>query len=384
MSVGLYDVDMALYYQTPFNLELMKYSQYYKSKNEIVTMSTSFNPSRYSTFIVRKDYPDTIFPHKMDKFDNIIYGGNSFSNGIYLPLDEKIEMQRPDKEIYNKFRFKFGQTQNLIVAFDVMMRAEHLRLSLDGRTIWPQYRKQIQLTSDTRTLFFHDIDIDKIEGAREEIVNLLNQIERGPVSGFFATKYPIIINNYDDLLFWCGLKSTGSYFNVEFRGPLEDEELYDFLKQQEIKTTPSKIDYIVTAKYKDEDDFVKRGLLKIYNQALFLRMCKTRILLKYDQNFFVDKRWERFIDFINCFVSATVRLKQDYFQKVIGSDSLVKFAKSLDETHRYPEYNLFNKQEARDLFNFVKENNEEVFRSFYDGHTVELIGGEFQNETRRN
>lgn len=79
MSIGLYDVDMSLYNQTPFNLELMKYATYYKQKREIVTMSSLFTPEKFGQFILRKDYQDDRFPFKMSNYDNLIYGGHGFS-----------------------------------------------------------------------------------------------------------------------------------------------------------------------------------------------------------------------------------------------------------------------------------------------------------------
>ena len=71
MSVGLYDMDMKTYKQVPINLEMAKLSSYYKRKREIVAMSSSFQPSRYSKFILRKDYEDGIYPKNIMKFDNI-------------------------------------------------------------------------------------------------------------------------------------------------------------------------------------------------------------------------------------------------------------------------------------------------------------------------
>lgn len=141
MSIGLHDVDSVLYHTVPFNLELMKYATYYKNKREIVALSPSFSPNKFTTFIVRKDYQDNNFPNSLNKYDNIIYGGHAFSGDRYIPLDESIEKIVPDTSIYEKNRLIFGSTNRLVAAFDVMMRASHLRLSLDGKTIWPDYEK---------------------------------------------------------------------------------------------------------------------------------------------------------------------------------------------------------------------------------------------------
>lgn len=65
MSVGLYDIDFALYTHVVFNLELMKLSTYYKRKREVTVMTPFFEPEKYTTFIVRKDYNDGEFDKKI-------------------------------------------------------------------------------------------------------------------------------------------------------------------------------------------------------------------------------------------------------------------------------------------------------------------------------
>ena len=140
-----------------------------------------------------------------------------------------------------------------------------MRLSLDGKTVWPQFEKQLDLGSQTRTLFFHDYNLNEIEGGREVINYLVKKIENGASTGFIAMKFPVIINQYEDLLYWCGFKSSGSFYNLEYRGPLSDEELYDFIKSQDLKMNPEKIEYNITANFRNENDFLIRGLSQIYN-----------------------------------------------------------------------------------------------------------------------
>lgn len=50
-----------------------------------------------------------------------------------------------------------------------MMTAEHARLSLDGKTIWPEYGRQFQNLKNARNLILHDYDLNAIEGGLEEI-----------------------------------------------------------------------------------------------------------------------------------------------------------------------------------------------------------------------
>ena len=56
MIIGLYDADMSKYIHVPFNLELMKLSSYFKKKNNIVNIVTSYEPDKFKNLYYRKDY----------------------------------------------------------------------------------------------------------------------------------------------------------------------------------------------------------------------------------------------------------------------------------------------------------------------------------------
>jgi len=103
MSIGLFDADIESYGLNPFNLELMKCATYYKKKREIVGFSPTFSPERYTSFIYRKDCQDGRFDKRLMQNDNIEYGGLAFSNGLYVPLDKKIELCKPDVHIYDSY-----------------------------------------------------------------------------------------------------------------------------------------------------------------------------------------------------------------------------------------------------------------------------------------
>ena len=81
MSIGLYDDDFMRYAPVCFNLDLMKLSTYYKRKKEVVVLSPTLEPERYTHFIFRKDYNDGNF-NKNIFLDNVEYGGHAFS-GLY-------------------------------------------------------------------------------------------------------------------------------------------------------------------------------------------------------------------------------------------------------------------------------------------------------------
>ena len=103
MSIGLFDGDLAVYKNVCFNLELMKMATYYRKKGEVVALTTTFSPDKYSRFIFRKDYDDGVYPPGVGKNKTIEYGGYAFTNGLYIPMEPKIENTYASPSIYLKY-----------------------------------------------------------------------------------------------------------------------------------------------------------------------------------------------------------------------------------------------------------------------------------------
>jgi len=86
-------------------------------------------------------------------------------------------------------------------------------------------------------------------------------------------------------------------------------------------------------------------------------MNEALIVLKYEEDFFKDKRWERILDFFNFYMRA---------RKTKGrKKTLYKFTKDLFLLKRHAKYE-FEVEEIRELFQFVREKNYEVFKMFYE------------------
>lgn len=377
MIIGLYDADIIKYAHVPFNLELMKLSSYYKGKKEIVSLSPSFSPDMYNKFIYRKDYYDGDFPSELLKSGKIIYGGRAFNQEKYIPLELDIEKQKADVFIYDKLKKSFCNNKKMTNAFQIMQRAEHARLSLDGKNIWDNFEKQLQITKNTQTLFLHDYNLNDINDSIYVIKSIMSGMKRGASGRNLALKFPIIVNNYEDLLKWCQFSPSSNYFLLQYNGLMEDESLKDFIQYQKGTSIARQLDYYVTAGCLSEDDFIKNRIQKVFRQIAFLRMEKQKVNIKYENNFFIDKRWERLIDFFNSYMNSTISLPKEKFNRVIKFDSLYSFAANLQEEPRFKN-RTFNKQEARELFQLAREKNYNLFKDFYECHTVELKGGYFE------
>lgn len=98
--------------------------------------------------------------------------------------------------------------------------------------------------------------------------------------------------------------------------------------------------------------------------------------LKYDKGYFSDERWEKVLDLFNQYhQSCSYGLREQYF-KMIGEDTLFDYARNIDEIPSAAIYGkVMTKQEIRETFAFVRENNYPLFTDFYECNANKIIGG---------
>lgn len=369
MSVGLYDADMATYIHTAPNLELMKYATYYKNKGEITTLSPLFNPSFFSKFIYRKDYDDGNFPN-ISKNPNLICGGLSYSNNIYKPLPLEIENLIPDTTIYNKMIEHFGNTKKNKKAFKICLNNRHLRLSLDGKNIWEDFKKQIDYSKNCN-YFFHDYDLNKIEDSHTIIKELIKKNSNKVSIGFVSTKFPIQIYNEEDMEKWLFLPGSTDFSNFNYYGLMSTEYFKHFLKETKLQTTTKSIQYIVTYGYKNQQDFVDNGIEKMYDQFIIACTNRKRISLIYDDNFFTDKIWEDFFLLLDLFNKSLCEMNYTFFINGRKENSLYKFVQNFKSDYRYTKSLTIEK--AREIFSYVRVMNYNLFKKFYESCLIEVL-----------
>ena len=374
MSVGCYDADMQKYLHVPYNLELMKLSTYYKRKGEIVSLAPVFKPQRYTKFIYRKDFFDNDFRQEIFTTPNVEWGGQAFSGDRYIPLDEKIEQLKPDVYLYSNMKAIFGNQAQYEKAFKVMENANHFRLSLDGHTIWDKFEKQLT-QEKPRTLFVHDFDLNKIEGSFEILRDMASEIAVISRTAAIGNKFPIQVNNREDLLKWSSLQPAAYFFSLQYNGVMEHNLLKDFIDISRGTSIPRQLDYVVTGGCSSENEFLEKYLREIYLQICFLRREKVKISLKYEDGFFSDSRWERLLQLFNCYLNGFLYFSKERQDRSIDYDTLYSLCRTFKEVKRYPKKHIFNLEEARELFTFVAEKDYELFRMFYECSNVRLENG---------
>lgn len=375
MSIGIYDEDLARYHAVPFNLEAMKLSSYYKKQNEIVKLTDSFCPEKYTKFFYIKDIADGEYIPNLHKYDNLTYQGMSFTNQHYISMPEDIEKMKPDTFIYVPFQEKYYTTAKDKRSFSSFLSAQHIRISLDGETVWPNFYCQYNDIRRNKTIFLHDYDITKVSGARDAILTFRNDIKGNNKPGLVAFKFPIRVHTGQQLIDWTGSWTHGTYLPIQICGMIPDEALYEYIHNDSRLNTCRPTEYIVTMNCRDDDDFLIRVLPQIFKQVIFLRMNRKEFSLKYEEGFFSNKVLEKLVILLSSYCGSPVPMTNGKGKK----DSLFCFCQKLQDYRRYKNYSII-KDEAREVFQFVREKNYEVFKDFYELHSVILKGDKFVNE----
>lgn len=358
MSYGLYDGDLYRYKEVPFfNLELMKLSTYYKRKREIITFAPNFVPQMYTHFLVRQDYPSHT-PYS-SKYTNVEYGGRAFDGNNYKPLPEEVERMKADTDLYNKLESNYGKSY-----FSTMRRAEHLRLSLDGKTIWPDWEKQIRKTPNTFGIILHDYDLGAIDGACELIKNNLDIVNYS-FGRRIGMKYPVQINTEQDLYNWLEIPPLNKYYSVQYNDII-DFENFDKLAELRINSTSlPQTSMNVTANIGYEE-FITTGIVRMFKSILDLRTRGLNFSLIYDKNFFTDYHWAEVLNLIQLFNNHIgTSMKKNYRQRVAPYETLYSYARNCTKNYGHVT-TLLKREQAISVFQFVRENNYDLFTLFYE------------------
>ena len=370
MSYGLYDADLP-YYPIPFyNLELMKLSSYYKRKREIVGLSPDFSPQRYNHFIVRQDFYN---PYSYFKGQNVELGGRAIDGQKYKPLPLEIECMKPDISLYSRVKPEHVKGHN-VNALSTMRRAEHIRLSLDGKTIWKDFEQQLRHDSDPWGIIFHDYDLNSIENAQEIITDLLPRSIPRVAGRRIGMKFPIQVNNKEDMVSWLSFQPMGTYFSLYNNGLVDESyipELVDVAARSgAIKQSSVDISHSFT-----DEQLLNGGLQRILHNIINLRSYRLVFPLKYDKNWLIDNDWKLVMDLIARYNEHLIMNYSTFFFDVVEPyETMYSYCKAAIKQPRIKD-EILTKESLQHIFQFVRENNYNLFKDFY-----EYRGGEVKND----
>jgi hypothetical protein len=377
MSVGIHDADLAKYVLVPFNLECMKLSAYYKKKGEIVVLSPSFTPERNTKFIYRKDYNDGDFPLGLTVTPNVEYGGLAFSNNKYFPLPLEIERMRPDTSLYEKAAGLIlgDMSGNRKKIYRNMIEAEHCRISLDGKTVWPDYPRQFHSITSARNLMLHDYDLGAIDGGFETVKYILSRARNDGWATKVGMKFPVQTSDSQSLLNWSSINTNSTFYSLRYDGVIDDDAFLEWVGRIRQKAVFNQIEYHVTASRYTANHFIENLLPKIFRQVIISRSYYVFFTLIYDDDFFPDKQWCDVLRLFNFYHNSYSGVPQTTFLNKVNEDTLFDFAAASDKMPRhYYHGKAMSKDEIRNTFAFVREKHPSLFTDFYECNAKKLGG----------
>ena len=379
MSVGIEDADFNQYILVPFNLEVMKLSAYYKKHNEIVVLAPSFVPEKHRLFIYRKDYEDGSYPPKLLSTPNVEFGGLAFSNNKYEPLAPEIERMRPDTSIYARAETLIMRTKSPLrkKIYGNMVEAEHCRLSLDGKTIWSDFNTQFRYLAGARNLMLHDYDLGKVEGSFSVVKDILSRARNDGWATKVGMKFPINISDGQSLLDWSSLNTNSTFYSLRFNGMIPNDAFLKWVGQCRQRAVYSQMEYFVTAPQYTENQFTQVILPQIFRQVIISRSFRVFFSLKYDEEFFSDKNWIQVLRLINFYMNSMSGIPVSQYIMKDYDDTMIAFAQASntrrDRLNRHYADSM-TRQEIRNVFAFVRENNYNLFKDFYECSARSLGG----------
>ena len=377
MSVGIMDADLAKYVLVPFNLECMKLSAYYKKKGEIVVLSPSFTPERNTKFIYRKDYNDGDFPLGLTVTPNVEYGGLAFSNNKYFPLPLEIERMRPDTSLYERAAGLIlgDMSGNRKKIYRNMIEAEHCRISLDGKTVWPDYPRQFHSITSARNLMLHDYDLGAIDGGFETVKYILSRARNDGWATKVGMKFPVQTSDGQSLLNWSSINTNSTFYSLRYDGVIDDDAFLEWVGRIRQKAVFNQIEYHVTSPRYTADHFIENLLPKIFRQVIISRSYYVFFTLIYDDDFFPDKQWCDVLRLFNFYHNSYSGVPQTTFLNKVNEDTLFDFAAASDKMPRhYYRGKAMSKDEIRNTFAFVREKHPSLFTDFYECNAKKLGG----------
>ena len=375
MSIGIEDADFNQYVLVCFNLEAMKLSAYYKKHNELVVLAPGFYPERHTKFFYRKDYDDGIYPLNLLTTPNVSYGGLAFSSNRYQPLPLDIEICHPDTSLYSRAESIIMNTTSPSrkKIYQNLTEAEHCRLSLDGQTIWPQYEKQFYYLPTCRNLIIHDFDLGTVKDSFEVVKDILGRARTDGWATKVGMKFPIQIYDGQQLLNWASLNGNSTFYSVQYNGVIDDDAFMEWVGRNRTRTVYTQMDYVVTNPKYTEEEFTSRLINQIFRQIIISRAFRVFFKIKYDENFFTDKRWCEVLRLFNFYMNSLSGAPTSRYLQANYEDTLFKFARNMtDENLHYPD--MMTKTEAREVFKFVRDHNESLFNDFYECSSKTLGG----------
>ena len=275
----------------------------------------------------------------------------------------------PDSSIYAKMRPRVLAQKHPAgpkKIFDNMIEAEHCRISLDDKTVWPEFGCQFRFLPSCRNLMIHDYDLGKVEGSFEAVKSVLARTRTDAWATKVGMKFPIVVSTGEDLLNWSSLNSNSTFYSLQYEGVIDNDAFMQWIGKCRQRAVYSQMIYHVTSARYTENQFIQEKLLQIYKQVIISRSFRIFFSLTYDDEFFSDPNWGKVLRLINYYMNSLAGQPTPKYIRDIADDTMFNFAKHADTKPKWKYTHEMLQSEMREVFAFVRENYYPLFQAFYE------------------
>lgn len=352
---------------------------YYHQHNQLATLSPILNPAPYTKFFIRKEYDDGNFPREFF-YPASEYGGRAFTEEkIYVPLPPKIEATIPNMYLYDQYLYQFSPKKPEQDLLKRLLNCAHIRLAPDSHNILPLETLKKNLDNKVSGIILHDYDLAGLK-AYDAILELSNQRhfkDSNEIRPYLiGNKFPIKVSSSAEMEEWLKLKVIPGALFFEFYGVMDDKTLYELCTKN--KQMAKQLWYNITGGCSTENDFLMNCLPKIFVQVLFLRRSSLKILLTYDNQIVVTPELQDLIELLNTWLRFSYH--QDFAPH---TQSLYKFCYN-NAYFNYVSWALkrvkLSVEQMRNSFLYIRINNYDLFKMFYEWDEVKFDGRNLVNE----
>ena len=256
-----------------------------------------------------------------------------------------------------------------------IINCAHIRLAPDSQNLLDFNDLKRNFKDKVTGIFLHDYDLSSLK-AYDLIQKLQNQRFFKSKEGLnpypVGNKYPIKVYSSDELQKWLKIVVIPNAFFLEYYGLMSDEVLNNLCIEN--RRMARQLYYNVTWGCSSENDFLFNRLPKIFLQTLFLRRNGVKILLTYDEKFFISEELEKLIELLNCWLSFTW---QEGFLPL--RQTLYNFCYANAHMH-YINWSFqsvtLTVEDTRRVFQYIREKNYALFKLFYERDYIIYEGGE--------
>lgn len=301
--IGLLDWDLTRWKQsTVFSLELMKRAHYFREQKDIIEMLYEFRPEMVDVVYINKDYEDYLYPKLIMENEKTRFGGLAISDGNYIPLPNEIEYRRADTSIYQYMMKYYRRTNDAKRIFENMLNAYHVRISMDGVQVDPNWVSQLgPRTGRVQHLIIHDKDVTKIEGAEKVVLELKKRYTPSKIRMGF--KFPVKVSTDDRALIWGELPKSTGLSNLYLTHLMEDSTI------EKLSLQKQQVTYGIERKNWTIEEFFD-GLPHILVHGLYLSQWGTTLQVRFDPSL-VGEKWVVLEELLNHYFKAATHYRRE-------------------------------------------------------------------------